>query len=73
MKKNWINIFSSTNPIKVEITKQMLEENNITAVILNKQDSSYNMFGTIDLFVTENEHERALQLLNKQNNERDTN
>ena len=46
-----INIFSSANPIEVEIIKQMLEENNITAVILNKQDSSYNMFGSIDLYV----------------------
>ena len=73
MKKNWINIFSSANPIEVEIVKQMLEENNINAVVLNKQDSSYNMFGTIDLFVNETEQETALQLINKQNNERDTN
>jgi len=73
VKKNWINIFSSANPIEVEIVKQMLEENNINAVVLNKQDSSYNMFGTIDLFVNETEQETALQLINKQNNERDTN
>lgn len=73
MKKNWINIFTSSNPIEVEIVKQMLEENNINAVVLNKQDSSYNMFGTIDLFVNETEQETALQLINKQNNERDTN
>ena len=69
MEKNWINIFSSANPIEVEITKQMLEENNIVAVILSKQDSSYNMFGTIDLYVTENKQEIALQLIHKQNNE----
>ena len=68
MKKNWINIFSSANPIEVEIIKQMLEENNITAVILNKQDSSYNMFGAIDLFVIEAKQEISLQLINKQNN-----
>ena len=73
MKKNWINIFTSANPIEVEIIKQMLEENNINAVVLNKQDSSYNMFGTIDLFVNETKQETALQLINKQNNERDTN
>jgi len=73
VKKNWINIFTSSNPIEVEIVKQMLEENNINAVVLNKQDSSYNMFGTIDLFVNETEQETALQLINKQNNERDTN
>ena len=69
MEKNWINIFSSANPIEVEIIKQMLEENKITSVMLNKQDSSYNMFGTIDLYVTENEQEITLQLIHKKNNE----
>ena len=38
-----IKILSTTNPNKAEITKQMLEENNINVVLLNKQDSSYNM------------------------------
>ena len=69
MKKNWAKIFSSTNPIEVEIIKQMLTENNIVAVVLNKQDSSYNMFGAIDLYVTENKQKIALQLIHKQNNE----
>jgi len=70
MEKNWINIFSSANPIEVEIVKQMLGENNITAVMLNKQDSSYNLFGTIDLYVKEENKSIALQLINKQHNER---
>ena len=72
MEKNWINIFSSANPIGVEIVKQMLDENNITAVMLNKQDSSYNLFGTIDLYVKEENKSIALQLINKQHNERNT-
>ena len=70
MEKNWINIFSSANPIEVEIVKQMLDENNITAVTLNKQDSSYNLLGTIDLYVKEKNKSIALQLINKQHNER---
>jgi hypothetical protein len=70
MGKNWINIFKSANPIEAEIIKQMLEENNITAVMLNKQDSSYNMFGSIDLYVTEENRTIALQLINEQHNER---
>ena len=72
MEKNWINIFSSANPIEVEIVKQMLDENNITAVMLNKQDSSYNLFGTIDLYVKEENKSIALQLINKRHNERNT-
>tara|TARA_B110000014_G_C19732155_1_gene382298 strand:+ start:387 stop:596 length:210 start_codon:yes stop_codon:yes gene_type:complete len=68
MKKNWIKIFSSNNPIKIEIIKQMLEENNLSPVILNRQDSSYNMFGTINLYVTEKEQIIALRLIHKKNN-----
>jgi len=64
------NIFSSANPIEVEIIKQMLDENNITAVILNKQDSSYNMFGSIDLYVKEENRTIALELINERHNER---
>ena len=69
MGENWINIFNSSNPIEVEIVKQMLDENNITAVILNKQDSSYNMFGTIFLYVTAENQSIALQHINKKHNE----
>ncbi len=65
MEKNWINIFSSANPIEVEIIKQMLAENNIVAVVLSKQDSSYNMFGTIDLYVTDKQQDIALKLIQK--------
>ena len=45
-------------------------KNNITAVMLNKQDSSYNMFGSIDLYVKEENGKIALQLINEQHNER---
>ena len=72
MEKNWINIFNSANPIEVEIVKQMLDENNITAIMLNKQDSSYNMFGSIDLYVKEENRTIALELINERHNERHT-
>ena len=66
-----IKIFSTNNPNKAEITKQMLEENNINVVLLNKQDSSYNMFGVIELFVPENQEEDATAILKEIENERD--
>ena len=67
-----IAILSTTNPNEAEITKQMLEENNINVVLLNKQDSSYQMFGVIELFVTEDQLEIAKSLLKKSENERNT-
>jgi aspartokinase len=65
-----IKILSTNNPNKAEITKQMLEENNINVVLLNKQDSSYNMFGPIELFVTENQKDNATAILKEIEDER---
>lgn len=58
-----IKIYSSNNPNQAIITKQMLEENGINVVILNKQDSSYLMFGSIELYVHEKEIIQAKKLL----------
>ena len=65
-----IKILSTDNPNKATIIKQMLEENNIKVVLLNKQDSSYLMFGLVELYVQENQLEKSEKLLIKINNER---
>ena len=70
MEKNWINIYSSTDPVEVEILKHVLLENNIHSVNINQQDSSYLMFGTIDLYIKSNNQKKALQLIEKHQNER---
>ena len=61
MEKNWINIFSSTDFVYVEILKHILFDNNIQAVSINQKDSSYLMFGTIDVYVKA-EQEKLAQL-----------
>ena len=65
MERNWINIYSSTDPVEVEILKHVLLENNIHTVNINQQDSSYLMFGTIDVYVKSNNHKKALRLIGK--------
>tara|TARA_B100000902_G_scaffold135015_1_gene133372 strand:+ start:1077 stop:1283 length:207 start_codon:yes stop_codon:yes gene_type:complete len=65
-----IKILSTDNPNKAEITKQMLEENDVNVVLLNKQDSSYLMFGFIELYVNEEQVEKAIDLLKYSENER---
>ena len=64
-----VKILSTENPNKAEITRQMLEENNINVVLLNKQDSSYLMFGSIELYVHEEQVEQAMKLLKYSENE----
>ena len=67
-----IKILSTDNPNKATIIKQMLEENNIKVVLLNKQDSSYLMFGLVELYVQKNKLKESKNLLKEINNERNT-
>lgn len=62
MEKNWKKIWSTTNLIEAEIIKQMLLENEVHAVLMNKQVSPYN-FGTVELYVHEQQVDTALQLM----------
>tara|TARA_B100000214_G_scaffold74256_1_gene49958 strand:+ start:87 stop:293 length:207 start_codon:yes stop_codon:yes gene_type:complete len=64
-----IKILSTNNLNKAEIIKQMLEENNIDVVILNKQDSSYLMFGDIEIYIKKEQEQQAKSLLTDTNNE----
>ena len=63
-----IKILSTNNLNKAEIIKQMLEENNVDVVILNKQDSSYLMFGDIELYIKKEQEKQARYLLKEPNN-----
>ena len=65
-----VKLLSTDNLNKAKITKQMLEENNINIVLLNKQDSSYLMFGTIELYVAEEQLTQATDLLKYTEDER---
>ena len=65
MNNDWIEIYSGTNHIKIELIKQLLNNNNINAVILNQKDSSYHVFGTIKLFTQKNDQKRALELISE--------
>ena len=67
MEKNLTKIFSSNNPNETEIIKQVLEENEIISIKMNQQDSSYNMFGTIDLYVKDKDIEGAKKIISNQN------
>ncbi len=71
MDYNWIKIYASSEPYKIELLKGFLEENNITAMSINKQDSSYLAFGEIELFVDAKDVLKAKNLISKQD-ERNT-
>lgn len=50
MEKDWVKIYESEDEVKIEMARQLLEENSINSVILNKKDRTYG-FGELELYV----------------------
>ena len=64
MEKDWVLVFTTEQLFLAEIAKQILYDNDIEAIILNKKDSTYMSFGEVELYVYKNNSEIALNLLN---------
>ncbi len=63
MEDNWISILSTPQPWQAEIAKQILGENGIEAVIMNRRDSSYTVFGEVEVYVAMADAERSKELI----------
>jgi len=63
MEKNWIKIFTSANYYRSEMVKQALAGHDIDSVILSKQDSSYQNFGEIEVYVHQRDFSDALEVI----------
>jgi len=60
----WQKVFDSDNAIRAEIVKDILNEKNIQALIINKKDSSYNSFGQYEVMVQANDVLRSIKIIN---------
>jgi len=63
MEDNWVSVYSTDKPWQAEIAKQVLTENGIEAVVMNKQDSSYHVFGEAEVYVSSGDVEKSKELL----------
>jgi hypothetical protein len=48
---NWIKVFESPMQVRAEIVKGILEEHQIQAVVLNKKETVYQIFGNYEVLV----------------------
>ena len=63
MEDNWVVIYSSDKTWQAEIAKQVLLDNGIDAVVVNKKDSSYLTFGEAEVYVAEENSEKSRILI----------
>lgn len=61
--ENWIRVFEDQNQIRAEIVKGLLEEKGVPAVVLNKKESVYQLHGTYQVLVPNEQALFALQLI----------
>lgn len=64
-QKKWIIVKNSNQPYQLELLKGLLLEHKIEAVVMNKKDSSYLVFGTAELLVQEADVVKAKELIEK--------
>jgi hypothetical protein len=64
--ENWNKVFESPMQVRAEIVKGVLEEHQIPAVVLNKKETVYQIFGYYEVHV---QHEHVMEATNLVQNE----
>jgi hypothetical protein len=62
MEDNWVCIYSTDALYQAHIAKSLLFDNEIDAVIINKQDSNY-LIGALEVYVERNDAIKAKHIL----------
>jgi hypothetical protein len=66
--EGWTCVYTTSLMHEAEMIRGMLEENQITAFLINKQDSAY-LFGDIEVHVLTTNAFAAVQLINNRDSE----
>ena len=59
----WRKVFSTEKQYRADIVKEILDGEGITAIIVNKQDSSYHNFGMYEVHVMPDDTIKAIKII----------
>lgn len=62
-QEEWVKVFQSPMLHQATIVQSILKENDIEAVILNQQDSSYITIGEIKVYVAPEDSAKAISII----------
>lgn len=63
MEKDWVKLATIGNRQKAQVLLTALESKGIHAVLMDKQDSSYNSFGQVELYCRGEDAVEALKIV----------
>lgn len=64
MEDSWKKIYGTGNPIHIDILQNLLLDEEIKSVFINKKDSAY-LFGEIELYVKQRDIIPAMRIIEK--------
>lgn len=64
MEDTWVNIYSTSEEYLANIARDILYENGIASVLINKKDTTY-LFGELELYVERDDAIMAKYILQK--------
>ncbi len=59
----WSKVYESDMPYRAEMVKDILDQKGISAIILNKKDSAYYIFGKLEVHVEAKTVLNALKII----------
>ena len=68
MEKDWQLVCTAKSVIEAEMKRGILESAGLEPIVMNKQDSSY-LFGDVEVYVSNEQFERAVEILKTADNE----
>ena len=68
MEKGWTSVFSSSDEYIVSIAKDLLDNNGVESVVINRKDSAYVIWGEAEVYVTDQNETQAREILKQLNN-----
>ena len=62
MEQDWVKIYTATDTFRAEMVRQVLECNQIDAVVINKQNTPYG-FGDVLVYIHQDNFQEALEII----------
>jgi len=60
---NWKCVYTADQEYQAELVKGFLTNENVEAVVYNKKDSAYNIFGLAEVYVQPEDENLAIELI----------
>lgn len=65
MEKDWTLVYTVNKSYQAELCLEVLEEHEITGVVINKKDTSFTTSGEYEVYVPAENAEKAKAILQK--------